>query len=141
MLCPCLGAVKVTVPVLAAQVELENISEQLRIPGGKALGPIMGSVRKSHSILKNDQAKIVRDFAPDKKVRVSLVACLGSRHCQITCHDNCRAVLHALPAPSSPCAALLSHVVPQSGGALACRGVKGNKAQAPGCMRLRRTRA
>ena len=53
------------------QVELEGISEQLRIPGSKALGPVMSSVRRSHSILKNDQAKIVGNFAPDKKVPVS----------------------------------------------------------------------
>ena len=58
-------------------MELEAISEQLRIPGSKALGPIMGSVRKSHSILKNDQAKIVRDFAPDKKARVYYHSFLG----------------------------------------------------------------
>ena len=53
---------------VSVQGELEGISEQLRIPGSKALGPVMSSVRRSHSILKNDQAKIVSNFAPDKKV-------------------------------------------------------------------------
>ena len=61
-------------------MELEAISEQLRIPGSKALGPVMGSVRKSHSILKNDQAKIVRDFAPDKKARAWCFLSLHSPH-------------------------------------------------------------
>lgn len=56
--------------VCGVQTSLEGISEQLRIPGSKALGPISSAVRKSKSVLNNDKAKIIADFAPQNKVRV-----------------------------------------------------------------------
>ncbi|CAL5222330.1 g4676 [Coccomyxa viridis] len=49
------------------QQELEGISEELRIPGQKALGPIQGAVKRAHNILNQDKQKIAKDFAPDKK--------------------------------------------------------------------------
>ena len=50
------------------QGELESISRQLRIPGSKPLGPIKGSVDAAARMIddKKIQAKIVKDFAPDK---------------------------------------------------------------------------
>ena len=60
------------------QSSLEGISEQLRIPGSKALGPISSAVRKSKSVLNNDKAKIIADFAPQNKVRR---ACLLTQAC------------------------------------------------------------
>ncbi|KAK9828041.1 hypothetical protein WJX81_004327 [Elliptochloris bilobata] len=53
--------------VRTIQTELEGISEQLRIPGSKALGPVSKAVRKAHSVLANDRTKIIAAFAPDKK--------------------------------------------------------------------------
>lgn len=75
------------------QRELEGISESLRIPGNKSLGPVarvrttprlarkilmcVGSLssavyvqafRKSESILGNNKQTLIADFAPDKKV-------------------------------------------------------------------------
>ncbi|EIE24466.1 cyclophilin-like protein [Coccomyxa subellipsoidea C-169] len=52
---------------IATITSLEGISEQLRIPGSKALGPISSAVRKSKSVLNNDKAKIIADFAPQNK--------------------------------------------------------------------------
>ncbi|CAK0787337.1 hypothetical protein CVIRNUC_010556 [Coccomyxa viridis] len=49
------------------QSELEGISEELRIPGSKALGPIQGAVKRAHNIVNLDKDKIAKDFAPDKK--------------------------------------------------------------------------
>eukprot|EP00884_Botryococcus_braunii_P004285 jgi/Botrbrau1/13858/Bobra.0056s0091.3 len=54
-------------PIRVIQNELEGISEQLRIPGSKALGPVSRAVRKASSVLGNDRQKIISDFAPDKK--------------------------------------------------------------------------
>lgn len=41
------------------QRELESISEALRIPGKKSLGPVQRSVRRSADILKREQDKII----------------------------------------------------------------------------------
>ncbi|CAL8467454.1 g6992 [Coccomyxa elongata] len=49
------------------QTALEGISESLRIPGSKAVGPIQSAVRKSKSVLNNDKTKIIADFAPQNK--------------------------------------------------------------------------
>eukprot|EP01023_Acetabularia_acetabulum_P035174 TRINITY_DN3314_c0_g1_i4.p1 TRINITY_DN3314_c0_g1~~TRINITY_DN3314_c0_g1_i4.p1 ORF type:complete len:414 (+),score=95.48 TRINITY_DN3314_c0_g1_i4:68-1309(+) len=49
------------------QGELEYVSEYLRIPGSKGLGPVGGVVRKVKDVLKSDKQKIISDFAPDKK--------------------------------------------------------------------------
>lgn len=56
-------------PIRRIQVALENISEQVRVPGKRAYGPILGAGRKSMSILKSDKNKIIADLAPNKKVR------------------------------------------------------------------------
>ncbi|KAL3163266.1 Peptidyl-prolyl cis-trans isomerase, chloroplastic [Trebouxia sp. C0010 RCD-2024] len=49
------------------QKELEGISESLRIPGNKSLGPVARAFRKSESILGNNKQALIADFAPDKK--------------------------------------------------------------------------
>jgi hypothetical protein len=49
------------------QSSLEGISEQLRIPGSKALGPIARAVAKANGTLVGERAKISAAFAPDKK--------------------------------------------------------------------------
>ncbi|KAK9816473.1 hypothetical protein WJX72_000720 [[Myrmecia] bisecta] len=54
-------------PVRTIQVELESISEALRIPGSKSLGPIAKSVRKAENTLGKERQRIVEAFAPDKK--------------------------------------------------------------------------
>eukprot|EP01025_Chloroclados_australasicus_P026369 TRINITY_DN26188_c0_g1_i1.p1 TRINITY_DN26188_c0_g1~~TRINITY_DN26188_c0_g1_i1.p1 ORF type:complete len:439 (-),score=46.29 TRINITY_DN26188_c0_g1_i1:311-1546(-) len=54
-------------PIRKIQSELEYVSEYLRIPGSKALGPVGGVVRKSADILKREKASIIADFAEDKK--------------------------------------------------------------------------
>ncbi|GMH45966.1 hypothetical protein BSKO_13930 [Bryopsis sp. KO-2023] len=54
-------------PIRKIQGALENISEEVRVPGNRAYGPILGAARKSASVLKTDKAKIIADFAPDKK--------------------------------------------------------------------------
>lgn len=55
-------------PIRKIQVTLENISEQVRVPGKRAYGPIEAAGRKSMNILKNDKKIIIADLAPDKKV-------------------------------------------------------------------------
>lgn len=49
------------------QRELEGISESLRIPGNKSLGPVAKAFRKSESILGNNKQALIADFADDKK--------------------------------------------------------------------------
>jgi cyclophilin family peptidyl-prolyl cis-trans isomerase len=49
------------------QVELEGISDSLRIPGSKSLGPIAKAVRKAENVLGKEKQGLIRDFAPDKK--------------------------------------------------------------------------
>eukprot|EP00873_Tetraselmis_striata_P046079 jgi/Tetstr1/466343/TSEL_010873.t1 len=53
-------------PIRAIQRELESISEALRIPGSKSLGPVARSVRKSEQILKDKKSEIVSAFAKSK---------------------------------------------------------------------------
>lgn len=48
------------------QRALESISEALRIPGSKSLGPVQKSVSRASSILKSSGDKIAKDFAPEK---------------------------------------------------------------------------
>jgi hypothetical protein len=50
------------------QYSLEGISEALRIPGSKSLGPISSAVNRAQNTLKNGRDKIIKDFADDKKV-------------------------------------------------------------------------
>lgn len=54
-------------PIRQVQRELESISEALRIPGSKSLGPVQRSVRSAESIITNQAKDIVAGFAPDKK--------------------------------------------------------------------------
>ncbi|KAL0042323.1 hypothetical protein WJX77_009098 [Trebouxia sp. C0004] len=49
------------------QRELEGISEALRIPGNKSLGPVARAFRKTESVLGNNKQAIIADFADDKK--------------------------------------------------------------------------
>jgi cyclophilin family peptidyl-prolyl cis-trans isomerase len=49
------------------QASLEGVSEQLRIPGSKGLGPIARAVAKANGTLVGERAKISAAFAPDKK--------------------------------------------------------------------------
>lgn len=52
-------------PIRVIQKELEQISEDLRIPGSKSLGPISKRVRAAQSVLERDSKTIVADFAPE----------------------------------------------------------------------------
>eukprot|EP01024_Parvocaulis_polyphysoides_P060741 TRINITY_DN664_c0_g2_i1.p1 TRINITY_DN664_c0_g2~~TRINITY_DN664_c0_g2_i1.p1 ORF type:complete len:416 (-),score=73.31 TRINITY_DN664_c0_g2_i1:310-1557(-) len=54
-------------PIRKIQGELEYVSEYLRIPGSKGLGPVGGVVRKVKDVIRQDKQKIIGDFAPDKK--------------------------------------------------------------------------
>jgi len=54
-------------PIRVIQKELESISEALRIPGSKSLGPIRRAVSNAERTLEKSEAQIVRDFADDKK--------------------------------------------------------------------------
>jgi cyclophilin family peptidyl-prolyl cis-trans isomerase len=54
-------------PLRTIQSNLEGISEQLRIPGSKALGPIARAVGKATGTLVAERARISAAFAPDKK--------------------------------------------------------------------------
>ena len=54
-------------PIRQIQASLEQISDDLRIPGKKPLGPIKGRVNKALAVLDKQQAAIAADFAPDKK--------------------------------------------------------------------------
>lgn len=54
-------------PIRGIQRSLESISESLRIPGNKSLGPINRAVRSAQSTLTNDRSKILADIAPTKK--------------------------------------------------------------------------
>jgi cyclophilin family peptidyl-prolyl cis-trans isomerase len=51
-------------PIRRVQKDLEHISEALRIPGSKSLGPVAKSIRSSSSILDKDKSKIFSAFAP-----------------------------------------------------------------------------
>lgn len=51
-------------PIRAIQKDLEQISEDLRIPGSKSLGPIAKRVRAAQAVLDRDSKTIVADFAP-----------------------------------------------------------------------------
>ena len=92
--------------LISVQGELEGISEQLRIPGSKALGPVMSSVRRSHSILKNDQAKIVSNFAPDKKVPGGRVPAPDA---EASCQDTACSHRHGLQPHVPVCASRACH--------------------------------
>jgi len=50
-----------------AQRDLEAISEELRVPGSKSLGPISRSVRGAQTAVTTNRDKIVGDFAPGKR--------------------------------------------------------------------------
>lgn len=50
-----------------AQRSLEAITEELRVPGSKSLGPISRSVRQAQAAVTSGRDKIVADFAPAKR--------------------------------------------------------------------------
>ncbi|KAG2448190.1 hypothetical protein HYH02_006775 [Chlamydomonas schloesseri] len=54
-------------PIRQIQKDLESISEALRIPGSKSLGPVARSVRGAQDVLSRQKDAIIKDFAPDKK--------------------------------------------------------------------------
>ncbi|GLI69788.1 hypothetical protein VaNZ11_014487 [Volvox africanus] len=54
-------------PIRQVQKELESISEALRIPGSKSLGPVSRAVRASQDVLSRQKDAIIKDFAPEKK--------------------------------------------------------------------------
>jgi len=51
-------------PIRAIQKDLEQISEDLRIPGSKSLGPISKRIRAAQAVLDRDSKTIIADFAP-----------------------------------------------------------------------------
>ncbi|GFH25648.1 PPIase cyclophilin-type domain-containing protein, partial [Haematococcus lacustris] len=54
-------------PIREIQRDLEGISEALRIPGSKNLGPVARAVRSAQGTLNSKKDAIIADFAPDKK--------------------------------------------------------------------------
>ncbi|GFR40727.1 hypothetical protein Agub_g1336 [Astrephomene gubernaculifera] len=54
-------------PIRQIQKELEGISEALKVPGSKSLGPVSRAVRAAQDVLSRQRDAIVKDFAPDKK--------------------------------------------------------------------------
>lgn len=54
-------------PIREIQRDLEGISEALRIPGTKSLGPVTRAVRAAQSTLTRQKDAIIKDFAPEKK--------------------------------------------------------------------------
>ncbi|KAI8462853.1 MAG: cyclophilin type peptidyl-prolyl cis-trans isomerase/CLD-domain-containing protein [Monoraphidium minutum] len=54
-------------PIRTAQRSLEAITEELRVPGAKSLGPISRSVRAAQAAVTSGRASIVSAFAPAKK--------------------------------------------------------------------------
>ena len=54
-------------PIRVIQRSLEQISEDLRIPGSKTLGNVSKRVRKASSVLEKESKTIIADFAPDRK--------------------------------------------------------------------------
>jgi len=53
--------------VRAIQADLEGVSEQLRIPGSKALNPVNRAVRRAAGTLASQKGAIAAAFAPAKK--------------------------------------------------------------------------
>lgn len=51
-------------PIRQIQKELEQISEDLRVPGSKSLGPISKRVRYAQSVLDKEEKNIRASFAP-----------------------------------------------------------------------------
>lgn len=47
------------------QKQLEGISEQLRIPGSKSLGPVGSAVRRAQGTLNSNKQKLEAEFAPE----------------------------------------------------------------------------
>jgi hypothetical protein len=54
-------------PPPVPQRDLEAITEELRVPGSKSLGPIARSLRGAQSVVTSQRDKIVADFAPSKR--------------------------------------------------------------------------
>ncbi|KAL4856839.1 Peptidyl-prolyl cis-trans isomerase [Chlorella vulgaris] len=54
-------------PIRKIQKELEAISDELRVPGSKSLGPVGKSVRTASSTLDREGAAITAAFAPERK--------------------------------------------------------------------------
>lgn len=54
-------------PIRELQRELESISDALRIPGSKSLGPVERSVHNAQNILTRSRDAIVKDFDPARK--------------------------------------------------------------------------
>ena len=54
-------------PIRTIQSALEGVSEQLRVPGSKALGPVSRAVKKASGALAGKRAEISAAFAPGKK--------------------------------------------------------------------------
>ena len=53
-------------PIRAIQKDLEQISEDIRIPGKQSLGNVSKRVRAASAVLERDSKTIVADFAPDR---------------------------------------------------------------------------
>jgi cyclophilin family peptidyl-prolyl cis-trans isomerase len=54
-------------PIREIQKDLEQISEDLRVPGSKKLGSVAKRVRGASSVLERQSKVIAADFAPDKQ--------------------------------------------------------------------------
>ena len=54
-------------PMRTIQASLEGVSEQLRVPGSKALGPVSRAVKKASGTLAGKRGEISAAFAPSKK--------------------------------------------------------------------------
>ena len=54
-------------PMRTIQSSLEGVSEQLRVPGSKALGGISRAVKKASGTLAGKKGEISAAFAPSKK--------------------------------------------------------------------------
>ena len=58
-------------PIRDIQRSLEQISEDLRVPGSKSLGNVSRRVRAASSVLERESKTILADLAPDRKAEGS----------------------------------------------------------------------
>ncbi|XP_024385267.1 peptidyl-prolyl cis-trans isomerase CYP38, chloroplastic [Physcomitrium patens] len=54
-------------PIKEVQKSLEEITEEMKVPGEKALGPVERSVRQAARVFNQNKAQILADIAPAKK--------------------------------------------------------------------------
>lgn len=54
-------------PMRTIQAALEGVSEQLRVPGSKALGPVSRALKRASGTLASKRGEISAAFAPSKK--------------------------------------------------------------------------